>query len=121
MHLPAPLPAESATQQPTSQPVDVDDHVILCILHLGHGMGLQSQLLSDERLDEHLNLFLSGSEQQPSKDWMFGGFTLGRAPVNMLHLKPFNFNYTFGTGAGNQTPGESVVQPRRGEAPQEGP
>jgi hypothetical protein len=31
----------------------------LDLLHFGHGMGLQSQLLSDERLDEHLNLFLS--------------------------------------------------------------
>jgi len=29
---------------------------------------------------------------------MFGGFTLGRAPANVLYLKRFNFNYTFGTG-----------------------
>jgi hypothetical protein len=29
---------------------------------------------------------------------MYRGFTLGRSPANMLHLKPFNFNYTVGTG-----------------------
>src|ERR1035438_630625 len=29
---------------------------------------------------------------------MYRGFTLGRSPANMLHLKPFNFNYTIGTG-----------------------
>lgn len=29
---------------------------------------------------------------------MFPGFTLGRSPANMLHLKRFDFNYTFGKG-----------------------
>src|ERR1039457_5230929 len=32
---------------------------------------------------------------------MYRGFTLGRSPANMLHLKPFNFNYTVGTGTRN--------------------
>src|ERR1022692_4527615 len=32
---------------------------------------------------------------------MYRGFTLGRSPANMLHLKPFNFNYTVGTGTQN--------------------
>ena len=37
------------------QPVDVDDHVLLGLLHLRHGMGFQSQLLSDKCFDEHLD------------------------------------------------------------------
>ena len=32
---------------------------------------------------------------------MFRGFTLGSAAANMLHLRPFNFNYTFGIGTKN--------------------
>jgi len=34
---------------------------------------------------------------------MFREFTLRSAAANMLHLKPFNFSYTFGTGAGFRT------------------
>jgi hypothetical protein len=59
MHLPASLPEEPAAQQSTSQPVDVDDHILLGLLHFRHGMRLQSQLLSNERLDEHRDPFLS--------------------------------------------------------------
>src|SRR5271157_3694730 len=67
MHPPASLSAETATQQPTSQPVDMDDHIPLGFLRLRHGMRLQSQLLSDKRLDEHLDLPFEGCEQHPSK------------------------------------------------------
>jgi len=67
--LTASLPAESTTQQPSPQPVDVDGHVPIRLLHFRHGMRLQSQLLSDERFDEHLDLLpFSGCKQQPSKD-----------------------------------------------------
>ena len=65
--LTASLPAESATQQPITQPVDVDDHKLRCLLHLGHCMRFQSQLFSDKRLDEHLDPLPFVVEQQPSK------------------------------------------------------
>src|ERR1039458_3730817 len=47
--------AHPATQHPTSQSVDVNNQVSLCLLHFRHRMGLQSQLLSHERFDKHLD------------------------------------------------------------------
>jgi hypothetical protein len=99
MHLPASLSAETATQQPTSQPVDVDDHIPLGFLRLRYSVRLQSQLLSDERLDEHLNLFLSGECTTPPKGLDVSGIHAKPTHATTLHSKRFNPNYTFGTAA----------------------
>jgi hypothetical protein len=52
---------------------------------------------------------------------MYRGFTLGRSPANMLHLKPFNFNYTVGTGTQNlsRLQAEHRTQSRRGPVGQD--
>src|SRR5215831_17030873 len=60
VHLPTPLPAHPTTQQPAPESVDVDHHILLGLLHFRHGMGLQSQLLSDKSLYQHLDPLLSG-------------------------------------------------------------
>src|SRR5258705_300567 len=68
MHLPAPLPADPATQQPTPQPVDVNNQILLRLLHSRYRMRLQSQLLSEKRFDEHLDpLPFDGYNNSPQK------------------------------------------------------
>src|SRR5271167_5024596 len=54
MHVPAPAPAYPATQQPRSQTVDGNCHLLPILFHLRHPVSFQSQLFSDKRLDEHL-------------------------------------------------------------------
>jgi hypothetical protein len=61
MNLPAPTSANSASQQPLPQPVDLHHHEFVGLFHLGHGVGCQTQLLSDKRLYEHLGSVLSYS------------------------------------------------------------
>jgi hypothetical protein len=69
VHISISLPAESATQHPISQSVDVDDPVPLGFLHSLHGVRFQSQLLSEKRFDEHLDtLPFGGCASQPSED-----------------------------------------------------
>jgi hypothetical protein len=57
--LPTSMAAYAATQQPVAEAVDGDDHLLLPLFHPGHGMGFQSQLLSDKRFYEHLEPILS--------------------------------------------------------------
>ncbi|MGQ9636098.1 MAG: hypothetical protein ACUVXB_17885, partial [Bryobacteraceae bacterium] len=54
MNLVASLPANPAAQEPLSQPVDMHQHALIGLFHLGYGMGFQTQLFSDKRLYEHL-------------------------------------------------------------------
>jgi hypothetical protein len=53
------MAANATAQQPLPEAVNVDNHPLLALLHLGHCMGFQSQLLSDKRLYEHLGPILS--------------------------------------------------------------
>jgi hypothetical protein len=81
VHLPAALPADPATQQSPAKPVNVDDQILLCFLHFRHGMRLQSQLLSHERFDEHLDPAPLGTVNiSPQKDWMNRGFKPATPP-----------------------------------------
>src|SRR5215471_17300085 len=54
MHFQAPLAANSATQQPFPQPIDLHHHALGGLLHMGHSMSFQTQLFSDKGLYEHL-------------------------------------------------------------------
>ena len=54
-----------------------------------------------------------GSEQHPSKDWMFSGFTPSPPYANTLHSKRFNPNYTFGTAALQNNPTFRTVYPNK--------
>jgi hypothetical protein len=55
----AALVAESTAQQPLSQTVHEDKHLVLPLFYTGHGMGFQSKLLSDKGFYEHLGPILS--------------------------------------------------------------
>jgi hypothetical protein len=100
MHLPTPLSAEPATQQSIPQSVDVDDQVPLALLHFPNGMRLQSQLLSDERFNEHFDpLPFASCQQTTLRGLDESGIHAGHSDVNLLHLKAFNRNHTFRTGA----------------------
>jgi hypothetical protein len=60
-------------------------------------MGLQSELLSDERFDPHLDhLPFQGVNKQPSKDWMNRGFTAGRSPPTCCIQNPSTAITLFG-------------------------
>jgi hypothetical protein len=97
VHLPAALSADPATQQPTSQSVDVDDHVPLGLLHFRNRMRLQPQLLSQKRFDEHLDpLPFGGLITTALKGLDESGIQAAYSDGNLLHLKPFNLNFTFG-------------------------
>src|SRR5215472_6729900 len=54
MHFQAPLAANSATQQPFPQPIDLHHHALGGLLHMGHSMSFQTQLFSDKGFNEHL-------------------------------------------------------------------
>jgi hypothetical protein len=75
VQLPTSLPANPAAQQSTPQPFDVDDHESIGLVHFRHRMLLQSQLLSEKPLDEHLDPS-SGwlHHNSPQKDYMDRGF-----------------------------------------------
>jgi hypothetical protein len=48
MHFQTSLPANPAAQKPLAQPADVHQHVLVGLFHLGHGVGVQTQLFSDK-------------------------------------------------------------------------
>jgi hypothetical protein len=52
-------PAYPATQQPLTQPVNVNNHGLLSFLNLRYRMGFQPQLFSDKSFYEHLGRFAS--------------------------------------------------------------
>ena len=54
VNLQASLSANPAAQEPLSQPVDIHQHALVGLFHLGHGMSFQMQLFSDKGLYEHL-------------------------------------------------------------------
>src|SRR5204862_5473645 len=54
VNLPASLTANPAAQEPLTEPVDVHQHALVGLLHLGHGMGFQTQLFSDKSFNKHL-------------------------------------------------------------------
>jgi hypothetical protein len=53
VNLQAPLSANPAPQKPLSQTVDMHQHALVGLFHLGHGMSFQTQLFSDKGLYEH--------------------------------------------------------------------
>ena len=96
VHLPTALPADPTTQQPTSQSVDVDDHVPLGLLHSGNSMRFQPQLLSEKRFDEHLDpLPFGGLITTTLKRLDESGIQAAYSDGNLLRLNPFNLNCTF--------------------------
>jgi hypothetical protein len=61
-------------------------------------MGLQSQLLSQKRLDEHLDpSFFTGLHHAP-KELDESGIHASHFTRKLLHERHFNFNHTFGIG-----------------------
>jgi hypothetical protein len=93
MHLPAPTPAYPATQQPRSQTVNGNRHLLPSLFHLRHSVSFQSQLFSDKRLDEHLVSVpfrgLSNSRKHTDRGALFSS--------NRLFPKAVFSAYTFGT------------------------
>lgn len=65
MHLTAPVTAHATTQQTMAETIDVNHHRVLVLHHFSRRMGFQSELLSDKRLDEHLESdpFIVGPEE----------------------------------------------------------
>jgi hypothetical protein len=43
----ASLSANPAAQEPLAEPVDVHQHALVGLFHLGHGMSFQTQLFTD--------------------------------------------------------------------------
>ena len=77
--------------------IDVDDHVPLGLLHFRNRMRLQPQLLSQKRFDEHLDPLPSdGLITTALKGLDESGIQAAYSDGNLLHLKPFNLNFTFG-------------------------
>jgi hypothetical protein len=97
VHLATSLPADPASQQPTPQSVDVDDHESIGLFHFRHGMRLQPQLLSQKRFDEHLDpLPFAGLITTALKGLDESGIQAACSDGNLLQLKPFNLNFTLG-------------------------
>jgi hypothetical protein len=97
VHLPAALSADPATQQPTSQSVDVDDREPIGLLHFRNRMRLQPQLLSQKRFNEHLDpLPFGGPTTTALKEFDESGTQAAYSDGNLLNLKPLNLNCTFG-------------------------
>jgi hypothetical protein len=62
-------------------------------------MRLQPQLLSQKRFDEHLDpLPFGGLITTALKGLDESGIQAAYSDGNLLHLKPFNLNFTFGIG-----------------------
>src|ERR1019366_1022551 len=85
-------------QKPLTQPVDVHQHVLVGLFHLGHGMGFQTQLFSDKSFYEHLvrsfrSPWSGNHEGKPMR-----GASQAPSIHNLKHSKGFNCLYTFGTG-----------------------
>jgi hypothetical protein len=98
VHFQASLPANPAAQKPLAQPVNVHQHVLVGLFHIGHGVGFQTQLFSDKSFYEHLvrsfRIPWSGNyEGKPMR-----GAPQSASIHNLKHSKDFNCHYTFGTG-----------------------
>jgi hypothetical protein len=66
-------------------------------------MRLQPQLLSQKRFDEHLDpLPFGGLITTALKGLDESGIQAAYSDGNLLHLKPFNLNFTFGIRTQNQ-------------------
>src|ERR1700680_1256639 len=87
MNLQASLPANPAAQQPPPEPVDPHQHALVRLLHLGYGMGFQTQLFSDKGLNEHLGSILSYSLVGNTKLTRYRGALQTRAGLQLLHFK----------------------------------
>src|ERR1017187_10429895 len=99
VHLAAALPAESATQQPSPQPVDVDDHVLLGLLHSRHGVRLQPSCFLINVSTSTSILFLSMAvNNSPQRIRCIEVSSPGQPAVKLLKPNHFSSNYTFGTG-----------------------
>jgi hypothetical protein len=66
----------------------MDDHVPLCLLYFRDGMRLQSQLLSEKRFDEHLDLFLSVAANNSLRRLDASGIHTRHFAANLLYLRP---------------------------------
>src|SRR5271157_1394319 len=95
MHPPASLSAETATQQPTSQPVDMDDHIPLgfpafvTVCAFNPSCFLINVSMST-------SIFLSRDVNSiPPKDWMFSGFTPSRPPRQHAAFKTLQLQLHF--------------------------
>jgi hypothetical protein len=53
VNLQASLPANSAAQEPLSEPVNPHPHALLGLFHFGYGVSFQMQLFSDKGFYEH--------------------------------------------------------------------
>ena len=76
----------------------MDDQVALGLLYFRNGMRLQSQLFSDKRFDERLDLLPFVSYQPTTLQGLDeSGIHADRSDASLLHLKAFNCNHTFRT------------------------
>src|SRR6266571_2119414 len=67
-------PTHSRTR-PLAQSIDPHQHMLVGLFHLGDGVGLQAQLFSDKRFDEHHDpLPLKVEKQEPPKRLDVSGF-----------------------------------------------
>jgi hypothetical protein len=102
MHLTAPMTPYATTQQAMAETIDVNHHRVLVFHHSSHRMGFQTELLSDKRLDEHLESdpFVVGPQEhnneigkrcsfhhcQPATSCIYGA----SAPITLLGHEPNN-------------------------------
>src|SRR6202521_542700 len=77
----------------------MNDHEFLGLLHLCHGVGLQSQLLSKKRFDEHVDSPSFGAYTTALKELDESGIQSNHLTRKPLHDWHFNFNHTLGRGA----------------------
>jgi hypothetical protein len=59
VNLLASLAANSAAQESLAKPVDVHQHALVALFHLGHAMRFQTQLFSDKGFYEQIERVLS--------------------------------------------------------------
>ncbi len=97
VQLPAALSANPTAQKPLTQSVDVYEHEPVGFFHLCYRVGFQAQLFSDKGLDEHFDpLPFGGPITTALKGLDESGIQAAYSDGNLLHLKPFNLNFTFG-------------------------